>query len=722
MFLSQIILSLCLLLVPMLHGPVLPIHTLSLAVPAEPMSSLGLPMNIQKVANDPLFANQRSLVQIKAPGAWEITTGNRMTIALIDTGVAIHHEDLSSQLWSNPGEIPDNNRDDDGNGYIDDIHGYNFYQNNTDISDQNGHGTGIASIIAASTNNAKGMAGINWRGQIMVLKALNSLGGGEYSDVAQAVRYAVENGASLINMSFGTYLDNVELKQAVDYAISNNVAVVAAAGNNGQNKLLYPAAYADVIAVGAVDGSDVRASFSNYGTALDVMAPGLNVPTASHNDANQYTTGSGTSYAAAHVSGLVSLILSRYPSFTPEEIESTLRSSAVKKGNTLEYGQGLIDMVAALGEVQPAQALTGRIVASATVLPADGVSSAAVTVTVTDKNLPVSGHRLRARIDSGQAQINGVTVDSGVIDLGATDLQGVISFRVSSALPGEKNLFFTDVTTGTELGSLRLLFNPTGPPRYRAVRLAQSSGVTVQVGAEATLWVELKNTGNVPWFGAERTTREQFRLGTYRPADRLSTIYHASWMSANRVATLSQSVINPGEIGRVTFTIKATKVGRYREYFNPVIEYKTWLPDTNIYWDIVVVSSNDSSIAANYQAQLIDRSPDLTLRPGQTGFVSVTFKNIGLAVWSNGSALARGTVKLGTVRPIDRPSLFFVGSWLGPNRAISTGFGVDPGGQLTLGFNVKAPDNPSIYYESFELVAEHITWFGPTVTWKITVI
>jgi len=679
------------------------------------------PIVIQKTVNDPLFSNQTNLNQINIPQAWDITTGKNIIIALIDTGVAKQHEDLVGKLWVNAKEIPNNHRDDDGNGYVDDVNGYNFRQNSSNIADDNGHGTSVASVIAANTNNAKGIAGINWRAKIMVLKALNKLGGGEYAHVAKAIRYAVNNGAELINMSFGTYINNSELEQAVHYAVSQGVVVIAASGNNNQNKILYPAAYSDTIAVGAIDSNDVRASFSNFGDKLDIMAPGLNIVAANYERSDAYSSNSGTSYAAAHITGLISLILSLHPSLSPQEIRTIIKESVKPKSDSLEYGAGIIDAALVFNTADIASiALLAQATASTNNLLADGIQTTKVTVTVTSDGSPVIGRLIEAQISDTQLKINNLTNHGSSVNLGTTDMVGKLYFTVSSCIAGIKSFTFIDKISGQVIGSYNLAFSHSGPVIYDAKIINKSSDINLGLGDEAVLWVELKNTGNMSWLGSGDNVN-QFRLGTYSPPDRNSKLYHSSWISFNRVVTFDKDLINPNEVVRISFTIKANQPGSWREQFNPVIEYRQWLPNINIVWNVVVSNGELDTDSNHYQAELINRSSDLNLEPGQQSMVSVTFKNVGDASWLNENKGEYGFVKLGTANPIDRTSDFLCDNWLSSNRVMGNGFIVVPSQQLTLGFNITAPITPGVYYESFGLVSEYITWFGPIATWKITV-
>lgn len=685
------------------------LHIASSGLPVELISNS--PLQIQAIVNDPLFTQQDNLQQLKMESAWNVTTGNSSPIALIDTGVNSSHEDLSGKLWVNPREVANNGIDDDGNGYIDDINGYNFMQNNNNLVDENGHGTSVASIMVANTNNGKGIAGINWHAKVMVLKALNSLGGGEYSHVVSAIRYAVNNGAKVINMSFGTYIENADLEAAVNYAISSGVTVVAAAGNNNQEKLLYPASYPDAIAVGAVDSIGMRASFSNYGGNLDIMAPGVNVPAASYERSDAYAKYSGTSYASAQITGLVSLMLSRRVDLTPRQIESFLKAATTTGSNTLEYGSGLVDASKLLSAITPALPITATITATPTSLLANGLDSSLVTITVKEGNMPAISRRVQLKVKNGPVKINGTTTTA--IDLGFTNGSGIINFSLSSYLTGAKQLIFVDTNSGTEIGSVVVQFNSLNPSLYGASLVNKSSDINLNVGETSNLWVELKNTGSAPWIGVG-DNKNQFKLGTASPKDRVSLLADTNWISQNRAATLSEAVIYPGEIGRISFNVKANATGTYKEYFSPVVEYITWL-NLPISWKITVSGIG----TAEYQAELLSRSGDLELYRGERTVLTVTFKNIGNNSWL---AAGTGAVRLGTTGPNDRQSKFYTNSWVSNNRAIGTMFVVPSNSEISLTFTIVAPDTAGVYYESFKLVSEYITWFGPTVTWRIKVI
>ncbi|BCX04599.1 MAG: hypothetical protein KatS3mg053_2537 [Candidatus Roseilinea sp.] len=292
-------------------------------------------------ATDPLFERQYGLhntgqtggtadADIDAPEAWGIFTGiTGVMVAVIDTGVYYTHDDL------NDGRV----RTD-----ID----WDYVNNDNDALDDNGHGTHVAGIIAAETNNGFGTAGVMWQARILPLKVCNSSGRCNADHIARAIRYAADQGARVINMSLGGGCSSV-IADAVNYAhFDKGVAVVAAAGNNG-GSVIFPAKHDPVIAVGATDKYDKIASFSSRGNGLDVMAPGVSI--MSTVPKNDHDTLSGTSMAAPHVAGVVGLLLAQRPNLTNEQVRDILSGSADdlgSKGKDSMYGYGRVNAFQAL--------------------------------------------------------------------------------------------------------------------------------------------------------------------------------------------------------------------------------------------------------------------------------------------------------------------------------------------------------------------------------------
>ena len=344
-----------------------------------------------RTANDPGFASSWALQAVNAPDAWDITTGTSDTVvAVIDSGFSLNHDDLQNSWYTNSAEtgttelgdacwtgVPENKQtndcDDDQNGYVDDWRGWNFVfsDNNPAAGRDNpngdgvAHGTEVAGLVGAAGNNNTGIATISWSTKVMPLQALSDDGPGFTSDVAAAVYYAVENGADVINMSLGSNQADPAMLAATNYAYDNNVVVVAASGNCGTGTELgcedypaghigYPARNPNVISVGATDSANSRASFSSYGVALDVVAPGsgtINSPTWTAGNQTSLYSGAlyGTSFASPFVASLAALIKAIRPDSSVQDITALILATAQKPTAmnnapfTNQYGHGSID-------------------------------------------------------------------------------------------------------------------------------------------------------------------------------------------------------------------------------------------------------------------------------------------------------------------------------------------------------------------------------------------
>ncbi|HRE42174.1 MAG TPA: S8 family serine peptidase [Ignavibacteria bacterium] len=297
--------------------------------------------------------------------AWEIEKGsNDLIVAVLDSGILENHPDIKNRIWINNGEIPDNGRDDDGNGYIDDYKGWSFSYKNNNPFDGFGHGTNIASVIGASTNNIIGFAGVDQNARIMNCKNLSDDNFGEYAWWAKSIKYAVDNGANVINMSEGGDDYSKTLKTAVDYAISNNILIVAAMMNRGDDRDYYPASFPGVFAIGATDTDDNRCTRfswgggSCWGSHIGVVAPGNKIYGLDYEDVTNYDVyWSGTSQSTAIVSGLASLLLAQDKSRSYQDIMNVIKFTAVdgvgdpkedKLGWDKYYGYGRVDAFNAL--------------------------------------------------------------------------------------------------------------------------------------------------------------------------------------------------------------------------------------------------------------------------------------------------------------------------------------------------------------------------------------
>ena len=284
------------------------------------------------VPNDPEYrAGQASYLEtLGVPGAWDVTTGSdTVVVAVLDTGVDAAHPDLGGRM----------------------VAGRNVVDADDDTTDVLGHGTKMAGILGAVTNNGVGGAGVAWAVKIMPVKVTtNSTGAATDTDIAAGMTWAVDHGARVINLSLGSPGDTSVLQTAVDYATAHDVLVVAAAGNSGSDAPEFPAGCRGVLAVGATDAAGRRTPFSNFGPWVDVNAPGVAIVTPKANSAG-FTTATGTSAATALVSGIAVLLRAAYPGAPQGEIADRLRRSARGRGPVGVEGvdaSGVVDAAAAL--------------------------------------------------------------------------------------------------------------------------------------------------------------------------------------------------------------------------------------------------------------------------------------------------------------------------------------------------------------------------------------
>jgi thermitase len=352
------------------------------------------------VPNDPLLSYEWDMTTIRAPEAWDVTTGSaQVTVGVVDTGIDATHPDLAPNLWTNPGESgggrETNGVDDDGNGRIDDVHGWDFVDHDAQPQDGNGHGTHVSGTIAARGNDATGVAGLNWSSATMPLRVLGDDGSGYVSDAIRAYAYAAHNGARVVNASLGGPSFSRAEHDAI--AAAPGTLFVVAAGNDGANNDVtaeYPCDYdvANVVCVAASDHDDTLASFSNYGPVdVDLAAPGVDI--ASTWPGGRYALLDGTSMASPHVAGAAALLLAHDGSLGVAGLRAALLSSvhpvAALAGRVATGGR--LDVAAALS-VPPAPPAP---VAAATVPP---VVAPTVAASVADRVAP----GVSLRIDRGR--------------------------------------------------------------------------------------------------------------------------------------------------------------------------------------------------------------------------------------------------------------------------------------------------------------------------------
>jgi serine protease len=329
--------------------------------------------------NDPYYRFQWHFENIQMPAAWDRTSGGNVTVAIVDTGVDFGAPDLA-----NTNRMP----------------GYDFSNNDTDPTDDNGHGTHVAGTVAQSTDNNLGVAGVAYSARLLPVKVLGSNGQGTYENIINGITYAVNQGAKVINLSLSGRNGSEALREAVQFAHSRNVVVVAAAGNSS-GPVEYPAAYDEfVIAVGATRFDNTLAPYSNSGAEIDLMAPGGDVDIDQNGDGygdgvlqntiNSTNTGysyrffEGTSMASPHVAGVAALLWSVKPSTSNTEIESVLGQTALNLGSVDRFGAGLVQAAKAI------EAIAGPSVQPTTVTPTP-TDTPTPTPTPTTPTPPVTG-------------------------------------------------------------------------------------------------------------------------------------------------------------------------------------------------------------------------------------------------------------------------------------------------------------------------------------------
>lgn len=456
---------------------------------------------------------------IRAPEAWDITTGSpNVIIAVLDTGVDYTHPDLSSKMWINAGEIPGNGIDDDHNGYVDDVRGWNFAYSNNNTMDDNAdpygfglkmfHGTFVASIAGAATNNGKGIAGVAWGCPIMPIKVADEMGYGLESDVAEGVIYAVDNGAKVVNMSLAGDENVPALADAVDYAWQRGVLCVCASGNENVSTNMYPAAYGNALSVGASNENDQRctsadwgAGGSNYGPYLDVVAPGKKIIGASSLlEEHDYYYNDGTSAASPFVAGVAALLWSAHPDWSVQKVFLQITRTAD------DVSPAGYDIYTGHGRVNAYRALTENVQISTTIAQAkaEGVGK---PVSLSGVRLTTSSGEIANRMyveaedrASGMLLFFAGNVPSGLSDGDYVDISGstgLVSGELAitspsitkiSAIPNKKLqpvMMPNKTTGGGPLGGQVGVVDQYSYPRKMAIGL-NSVGLLVRTTGKVT--------------------------------------------------------------------------------------------------------------------------------------------------------------------------------------------------------------------------------------------
>ena len=503
-----------------------------------------------KEPDDPRFLNgdlwglyQPNGCHINAPAAWDIGTGNsNVVIAVVDTGVDYTHPDISGNYL----------KDEEGNPI-----GKDFINNDDDPRDDHGHGTHCAGTIGGVGDNTIGVTGVCWKVSIMAVKCLSSSGQGSAETVADSIEWAARNGADVISMSLGSSQPSSVVEDAVNFAYGEGVVLVAAAGNSASSAKHYPAAYDKVIAVAATDKNDKRASFSQYGSWIDVAAPGVDILSTIPGN-KEYDTKSGTSMACPHVAGLAGLLLSKNPNLSNSEVRDILRSTTDTINPDHPIGTGRINAFKALksisilecspeshdfGEMHKDETNSTNLQITTsstetisfsiseqvnwlTVTPNGGSCSetlpADITVDITCENLPYGINEGSIKIDAGEAGSAVFEVSVKIIgyspdkpddpyppnDATGVELNPTLSIRVTDPDNDNMNVTFYNAKDNSKI--------------HTQNRVPSGTTATAQ-------WKNLENGQTYQWYataddGFTNTTSETYTFTTNQPPT-FSNIY-----------------------------------------------------------------------------------------------------------------------------------------------------------------------------------------------------
>lgn len=507
-------------------------------------------IQIDAAPNDSAWSSQWGTQRIRTEQAWAKTRGAGVVVGVIDTGIDPTHPDLRPRMWINQREdVNGSGRyepwpstetrggmtgdfdgiDNDGNGVADDVTGYDFTDQqgfgnaaggdygtpDPDVEDEMGHGTSVSGIIAAEAGNGIGIAGVAPESRLMTLRAFDARGVGAEGDVARALTYAVDNGASVVNMSFGDVQYSLVLRDIVRYAHGRGVVLVASAGNAQSSALHYPSAYGETVSVGATASNDVLAGFSNYGSTVDLVAPGQDIVTTERG--GRYASFNGTSASAPFVSGVAALIRALHPAFTPDDVRGVLVASARDLGTPgwdERYGAGLLDAERATGMDNPTivrltEPRTGFGTSSDTIVVIGTAASPYMTGYTLEYGMGVNPTRWTAVIPERAGQVIGDTLARwDVSRLADTTYTLRLSTRGStSATLEDRVVVRLDKSPPLFLG---LGFVPAIDNRHGGV----AAGFITDEPTLGRIWYREKNSGQEwQWISAEGGTTNNLFVG-----------------------------------------------------------------------------------------------------------------------------------------------------------------------------------------------------------------
>lgn len=438
---------------------------------------------IDIIPDDPNYGFQNYLKKIQAEEAWDVTEGDStIIIAIIDTGIDWDHPDLAANMWINNDELPNNSIDDDNNGYIDDYRGWDFgglngVADNDPREDDPDHGTHVAGLASAVTNNGVGIASLGYRSKLMPVKSSTDSYRDQFGNPYvvygyEAITYAADNGAHIVNCSWGNNSFSRLGEDVINYAISKGVLVIGASGNDNTSDDHFPSGYNGVISVTSVNQNDVRSTFSNYGEGVDISVQGENIYSTWQNDT--YATLSGTSMSAPIVAGLAALVKSRFPTYSPIQLGEQIRVNAtpiddLNNSYRRKLGYGRVNALNAVSNQASKSVRAYDITFSDQTSGANGnnifENGELVEVTIKFRNIlnPTTALQVKLENASTHAQISNPDFSIGTLNT-MDSVTHVFQFTINNNAPSDYRLTFTLNYTDngyTDYQWLGLTINPT---------------------------------------------------------------------------------------------------------------------------------------------------------------------------------------------------------------------------------------------------------------------
>lgn len=470
---------------------------------------------------------------VGAEGAWDITTGSsNVIVAVIDTGVWYTHADLAANMWVNPDEIPDNGEDDDGDGWVDNIHGIDAVNNDGDPKDDAGHGTHVSGTIGAVANNGHPHVGVAWEVTIMALKAFDAQGFGDTEAEITCIEFSVQEGARISNNSWGGFAYSQALNDAIGAARDAGQLFVAAAGNESNDndnpdRRSYPASFEwdNIVSVAALDRADKLAWFSNYGqTSVDIGAPGVEIFSCWMGNDTAYKTIQGTSMASPHIAGVAALILAEYPDSAFPEIIERMYQTAVP-----------------VPDLQGVTVTGGRVDAeSALLLSPDGFLELTVSPASGDTIVSPSTNDIVVRV-SDLFGVTNATVTASVTNNGDfyTDLTFLDDGNAPDTTAGDANYTATLVVP-EDSTNLVMLVAASAPEKTNAVSLVQYVVITLPTNDDFAKAKKIPSPGGTVVSSTELATMQ---VGEPLHAG-VATVDHSLWYNWSPT-TSGQALVDP---------------------------------------------------------------------------------------------------------------------------------------------------------------------------------